>query len=280
MKTEHEEILKKQKENWDELYLGWKKWDNISMKFLRPLADAILQTIDWDEKFIVLDIAAGSGEPGVSAANLVKKGKVFGTDLSEKMLSLASKKAELMGLENYETRVCSVYELPFENNYFDIVLCRLGFMFFPDILAAVTEIKRVLKPGGRISTCVWASPEKNFWATNMMGSIKKFIDIPPPSNPDAPGMFRCAQPGYISNFFEQAGLKNISEKSVDFTQDLDSFQLYWDLFTDMSSLDVLNNADNNTKEKIKSTACENSTKFLDETGLHLPSSAIIISAQK
>jgi ubiquinone/menaquinone biosynthesis C-methylase UbiE len=278
MKPENEEIVKKQKENWDSMSVGWKKWDNLVMEKLRPLVEAILQPIQWKEDFIVLDIACGTGEPGISAAELVKRGKVFGTDLSDKMLSLASEKALIRGLNNYETRVCSVYELPFPDKFFDVVLCRLGFMFFPDILEAVNEIKRVLKPGGEISACVWGSPEKNFWATNMI-AIKQFIEIPPPK-PDAPGMFRCAAPGFLKGFFEQAGLQNISEIPVDFEQNFDSLQFYWEFYTEVANIDILNNSDEITKEKVKSKVFEYGAKYLDETGLTIPSYAIVVKARK
>ncbi len=86
-------------------------------------------------------------------------------------------------------------------------------MFFPDMLLAAKEMRRVLKPGGRIATSVWDGPEKNFWVTAIMGTIKKNMNLPAPP-PDAPGMFRCAKEGLMTGIFNQAGFKNVSQSFV------------------------------------------------------------------
>src|SRR6476661_567278 len=96
------------------------------------------------------------------------------------MLEVARENAEKRGIKNIETIACDANELPFEDERFDAVSCRMGFMFFPDMLQAAKEMLRVLKPGGRLATSVWGPPEKNFWITATMGTINKHVDVPPP----------------------------------------------------------------------------------------------------
>ena len=147
----------------------------------------------------------GSRDASSCRAGEMPKGRVVLTDLSEAMLAGASSKAEKRALGNVEVRVCGVDDLPFEDATFDSVSCRFGFMFFPDIRGAVTELVRIVRPGGRISTAVWAEPDGNAWATTPMGAISAEVALAPPE-PDAPGLFRCAAPDSIAAIFREAGL--------------------------------------------------------------------------
>jgi ubiquinone/menaquinone biosynthesis C-methylase UbiE len=95
MEPSQEQIREQQKQSWNKFSPGWKKWDTFNMAFLKPFGDAIisaLKIVDGDD---VLDIAAGTGEPGLTIATLTPNGKVIGTDLSENMLSIMPKQKEL-----------------------------------------------------------------------------------------------------------------------------------------------------------------------------------------
>ena len=205
------EIREQQKTAWNKFSPGWKKWDELFMDFLKPMGDEIIQKINPRKNDVVLDVAAGTGEPGLTIAAKVTNGKVILTDLSDEMLFVAKENATHRGIKNIKTLACDVCELPFSDNTFDAVSCRFGFMFFPDMLLAAKEMARVLKPGGRIATSVWDIAEKNFWITAMMGTINKNVGLPAPP-PGAPGMFRCAKDSLMADLFKEAGLKNISIK--------------------------------------------------------------------
>ena len=213
MESQLEQIREQQKDSWNKFSQGWKKWDDLTMDFLKPMGEEIIRQLKPKSGDMVLDVAAGTGESAIAIAALIGKGKVVITDLAEGMLEIAREKAARKGITNIETMACDVCELPFPDNTFDAISCRLGFMFFPDMLLATKEMMRVLKPGGRIATSVWNGPEKNFWVTVSMGAIAKNMQLTPPT-PGAPGMFRCAQKGLVADLFKQAGLKNISEIEV------------------------------------------------------------------
>jgi ubiquinone/menaquinone biosynthesis C-methylase UbiE len=150
------------------------------MDFLKPMGDEIIRMLSPGKNEVILDAAGGTGEPGLTIVSMVTDGKVFITDLAEGMLEIARENASSRGISNIETHTCDVCELPFDDNTFDAISCRKGFMFFPDMLLAAKEMVRVLKPGGRIAASVWDGPEKNFWVTATMGAINRNLQLLPP----------------------------------------------------------------------------------------------------
>ena len=213
MEQQLEEIREQQKASWNKFSPGWKKWDVLTMDFLKPMGDEIIRLINPQGNEIILDVAAGTGEPGLTIATKLNSGKVIITDLSDDMLEIAREHAMLRGIKNIETQACDVCELPFEDNTFDAISCRMGFMFFPEMQLAANEMVRVLKPGGRIATSVWNGPEKNFWVTVIMGAINRNMNLPAPPV-GGPGMFRCAKDELIADIFRQAGLKNVAQSEI------------------------------------------------------------------
>ena len=281
MEIEIEQIRDQQRETWNKFSPGWKKWDELTMDFLKPMGDEIIRLLNLKSDNIVLDVAAGTGEPGLTIASHLNGGKVISTDLAERMLEVAQENAKKRGIKNFETMVCDVSELPFANNTFDAISCRFGFMFFPDMLLALKEMTRVLKPGGKIATAVWNIPEKNFWVTATMATINKNIEIPPPPA-GAPGMFRCSKEGFMANLFSQAGLKNISENEVTGKLNCKTVDVYWDLMNDVAApvVAALSKADEAMKEKIKKEVYQLVNQKYPDNQVIIDSSALVIYGEK
>lgn len=182
---------------------------------------------------------------------------------------------------NIETRTCDVCELPFPDNTFDAISCRFGFMFFPDMLLAAKEMVRVLKPGGRIATAVWNVPKKNFWVTAIMGTINKNMELPVPLQ-GAPGMFRCAEDGFISALFMQVGLKNISQKEITGQLNCQTTDAYWNMMTEVGApiVAALSKADEAMKEKIKGEVYLTVNERYPDGNIMIDSSALVIYGEK
>ncbi|SDK52370.1 ubiE/COQ5 methyltransferase family protein [Pedobacter sp. ok626] len=281
MNQELEIIRDQQQEVWNKFSAGWKKWDTLTMDFLKPVGDEMIRLLSPKNNDMVLDIASGTGEPGLTIAAMLTNGKVTLTDLSADMLEIARQNGVDRGIKNIETLVCDVSELPFEDNTFDIISCRFGFMFFPDMQLAAKEMARVLKPGGKVATSVWSIPEKNFWITASMGVIQKNMDIPaPPSG--APGMFRCAKAGMMSDLFKEAGLTDISEKEIAGKMNCGTTDTYWNLMTDIAApvVAALSKADQAMKDKIKAEVYAAINQKYPDGNVIIDSSAIVVYAQK
>ena len=281
MEPQLEQIRQQQQESWNKFSAGWKKWDDLTMDFLKPMGDEIIRLLQPKNEEVVLDVAAGTGEPGLTIAAMLPGGKVIITDLAEDMLAVARENARRKNITNIETRACDVCELPFADHTFDAISCRFGFMFFPDMLLATQEMVRVLKPGGRMATSVWNGPEKNFWVTAIMETIGKNLALPAPP-PGAPGMFRCAQAGLIADLFAQAGLKNISEKEVAGRLNCKTTDVYWNMMNEIGApiVAALSKTDESTREKIKREVYQAVQQKYPDGNIAIDSSARVIYGEK
>ncbi len=281
MEQKLEEIREQQKASWNAFSIGWQKWDCLLMGFSKPMGNEIIRMLNLKDADIVLDVASGTGEPGLSIAKKLNGGKVVISDLSENMIQIAQEKAARIGIENVEAAVCDICDLPFPDNTFDAISCRFGFMFFPDMLLAAKEMMRVLKPGGRVAAAVWNVPEKNFWVTAFSSTIGRNMQLPP-AQPGGPGMFRCAESGLIQNLFQQAGFKNTSETEVNGKLKCGTTDVYWNMMTEVAApvVAALSKADDTTKEKIKREVYQAVTGKYPDGNIRIDSSALVIYGEK
>ncbi|HTN00030.1 MAG TPA: class I SAM-dependent methyltransferase [Pedobacter sp.] len=281
MDQQSQEISEKQKAAWNKFSPGWRKWDLELHNHMQPATDGIISLLQPTGSQIILDIAAGTGEPGFSIAAMLTDGKVVLTDLADEMLDIARKNALEKGIANVDFLACNVCELPFADNSFDGVSCRMGFMFFPDMLLAAKEIMRVLKPGGRIATSVWNTADKNFWVTAIRETINRNMQLPLPP-PEAPGIFRCCKSGLMTNIFNQAGFKNVSEKEVICNLKCETAETYWEMMTEIAApvVAALRKADDVMKNKIKREVYELINEKYPDGNIIMQGSALVIYGEK
>ncbi|MBI4423806.1 MAG: methyltransferase domain-containing protein [Elusimicrobia bacterium] len=207
------ELRDAQRQIWNKFSEGWKAWDAFVMAWLAPAGEAMLDLARLEPGHAVLDVATGTGEPGLSAAARLPRGSVKAVDVAEDMARAASENAARRGLGNFEALSYDGLRLPFPDRSFDAVLCRHGIIFMPDMAAAVRELARVARPGGVVVAAYWLAPERNPWASLPARVIGQTLGLTPPP-PDAPGVFRCAAPGLARRLFAEAGLKDVREREV------------------------------------------------------------------
>ena len=276
-----DEIRDAQRVTWAGLSASWEKWDSVIMDQLGAVGDAMIERLDIADDQQHLDIAAGTGEPGLSIARLTPQGRVVLTDLAAEMLDVAARRAEAQAIANIETKVCSADDLPFDDGTFDSVSVRFGYMFFPDVAKATAEFARVLKPGGRVCSSVWIKPEDNPWTTIAMHAIATEAVLAPP-DPDRPNMYRCAAPGCVSALYEAAGLRDVAEWDVDVELVTQSPEEYWDMISEHVSLAVaaLQQVDGPARERIRATAIANVRAFEKDGKVRVPGLARCIVGTK
>ena len=276
-----DEIRAQQRQTWDRFSAGWVKWDELVMAMLAPVRDAIVTGVAPAPNAEHLDIASGTGEPGLTIAAAAPDGHVVLSDLSMGMLDSARDAAAARGLTNVEFREADASALPFDDASFDSVSCRFGFMFFPDLAAAAREIARVLRPGGVVSTSVWAGPESNEWAVVPMMVIAGVVDVPLPP-PDTPGLFRCAVPGFVPELFRGAGLDVVAEDDVAVTATIEPPDRYWDYMSEVAAPVAagLAMADDAGKARIREETIAAMQSYIVDGRMEAPGLARVTTARK
>jgi ubiquinone/menaquinone biosynthesis C-methylase UbiE len=279
--SSRDDIQESQRAAWAALSAGWEKWDAIIMEQMGPVSTAMIERLGVAEDQRHLDIASGTGEPGLAIARLAPRGQVVLTDLAPEMLEIASRRAEAQRITNVATAVCGADDLPFDDMTFDSVSVRFGYMFFPDLARATAEFARVLRPGGRLCSSVWVEPENNPWTTLVTRAIARETAIVPP-DPDAPNMFRCAAPGAISALCEAAGLCDVSEWNVPVELVTESPEQYWDMISEHVSLAVaaLHQVDEPARERIAAAVVRDVSAYAGSGGVRVPGMARCIAGTR
>ena len=279
--TSGDEIRDAQRTTWAGLSAGWEKWDSVIVEQLRPVGAAMIDRLAIVDGRRHLDIASGTGEPGLTIAGLVPTGRVVLTDLVPEMLDVAMRRARAQGITNVETRVCSADELPFDDASFHSVSVRFGYMFFPDVAGATAEFARVLEPGGRLCSSVWVQPDRNPWTSIAMQAIATEAELPP-ADPDGPGMYRLAAPRRVSELYEAAGLHDVDEWDVDVELVTRSPEEYWDMISEHVSLAVaaLQEVDPPARGRIRAAAIAAAGAYERDGRIRVPGRARCIVGTK
>jgi ubiquinone/menaquinone biosynthesis C-methylase UbiE len=160
-------------------------YDNAALDFRDYFGRKAVEKLSISEGAQVLDVCCGTGSSAIPAAELVgSSGFVVGIDLAERLLALAREKARQCALENIAFRAAHMLELDYEPESFDVVLCVFGIFFAPDMPAAVRQLWRLVRPGGKFAVTTWGrdvlEPANSaFWqSVRELGS-----ELPKDSNP-------------------------------------------------------------------------------------------------
>ena len=210
------------REQWQTAAEAWHRWHPTLKTWLGPATDLMLEMAQVKEGYRILDIAAGAGEQSITAAEKVgPNGYVLATDLAPKILDFALELAAEKGIHNIETKEMDGENLTVADNSFDTVISRVGLIFFPDQQKALSEMYRVLKPGGYFAAIVYSTVDKNKFFSTPVSIIRRRAQLPPPLE-GQPGPFSLGAEGVLDSLIKQAGFVNVASEFVDARVIMDS----------------------------------------------------------
>ena len=230
----------------------------------------------------MLDVAGGAGEPSLTIADRVgPTGSVTCTDAVAEMVEAARAEGGRRGLTNVEFRQCTAESLPFADDSFDVVLSRLGAMFFPDPLAACKEMLRVTKRGGRIAFVVWYKSELNPFCHIVSDAIARHVPAPP-TDPDAPGAFRFAELGKLASILTQAGATDVTEQVLEFQMQAPiSAEQFWTFRSETSETlrSKLATLSESAKAQVGREVLESVRPFFPNDRMNFPTQMLIVTGR-
>ena len=274
------------KEEWtgERTVAAWRKWHAQIAAFTRGATEAILEAAQLRPGMRVLDLACGVGDPALSiAAQVGLSGRVTATDFGPGMMSLAEELARKKGLANIDFREANAESLPFADASFDILTCRFGIMFFPDLGKALRECLRVLNPGGRAAFVAWGKKEQPFFTTTA-GIVLKHVPVPPPPpDPDGPSLFMFGERDRLRRALESAGFANVHEEDrIIPGRWSSSVEEYWEQFTEVAApfRPLLDQLTPEQRAQARDESLLAVKKFWDGHEINLPLEIVIGSAMR
>ena len=193
----------------------WVKWQARMDSKLHPFGEAALAAARLQTGERVLDVGCGCGDTSLSAASTVgPDGHVVGLDVSAPMLEVARSRGAPLAQLQFERQDAQSY-LPPEP--FDAIVSRFGVMFFEAPELAFSNLRRALKPGGRMAFACWKSPRENPWASKPLAFVHTVVGTPPPAPPSKTGPFAFADPELVRGLLEGAGFHGVALTSLNAT---------------------------------------------------------------
>jgi SAM-dependent methyltransferase len=192
-------------------------WASRADVFERSVAgydDALFDAAGLRPTDRVLDVGCGTGSTSRRAARNAMRGGVLGVDLSSAMVSEARRRAEEEGLRNAEFLQADAQIHAFAPASFDVAISRTAAMFFSDRVAALANVRRALRPAGRLILLVWQPASRNAWFLELTRALADGRRRPTPP-PDAPSPFALADPDVIAAVLSAAGYADVAIRGLE-----------------------------------------------------------------
>ncbi len=229
----------------------------------------------------VLDVGTGPGEPALTLARMVgPQGKVLGVDLSERMIELAKERAKQQGLDNAEFQVMDAEELELDDGSFELVTNRFGLQIFTDPEKAIAESHRVLAPGGRFATSVWAAPGERVPHIHVL--IGPMLELAEPDETGyIPTPYEMGGEGELVELLEAAGFTDVREERASYDYVFASADEYLETMLEGTPVGhSLEEEDEDVQASVLADARENLEAYTYGDALVIPGEAAYVVGTK
>ena len=232
-------MAEEEKRDWNSSAAGWKKWHGVSEKAAQTATESMLDLAGIASGYRVINFATGLGDTAVACARRVGDGgSVLATDAADNMLEYARRYAADEGLNNISFARVDFDALFLDQGNFDAAICRWGLMFARDIVASLSAIRSVLRPGGAFAAVVWGLPERAEVHTVSNTILMQTLNEPPISNGKGTP-FALSDRTQLERYFASAGFTNVESQIVSIVHEFQSAEDYAGYRRERSSIGKL-----------------------------------------
>ncbi|HKG63871.1 MAG TPA: methyltransferase domain-containing protein [Solirubrobacteraceae bacterium] len=264
-----DDVRQQSRARWTATAQGWGARADQMRRATMPVATWMVDAIGPQPGDTLLELAAGPGDTGFLAAELIRPGgTLICSDFVPEMLNVAQERAKALSLDNVRFKqIDAETGIDIEAASIDGVLCRWGYMLMADPVTALAQTRRVLKPGARLALAAWTGPDENPWSALLTRElIRRGLEERP--DPDAPGQFAWATEGVIGERLEEAGFVDYEVAKVGFALAFDSLEHWWDTSRDTSMrfADAAARMDAGTAAEVRAALAEAAAPYTDGDG--------------
>ena len=264
-----DEYRKTSHDNWERIAGNWESEREFIHSMTGAVNERLIERLDPQPGNTVLDIAAGTGDTGFMAARRIgDEGRLVTTDFASSMVEAAQRNGDAQGLDNVEYRVLDAEKMDFDDDSFDRVLARFGYMLMADPAAALAETRRVLRDDGRLAFAVWAGPETNMWAA-IPGMVLVGRGVIPAPEPNAPGIFAMGDPGRIRELVTGAGFGEPEIDQVEINWEYGEVDTHWQLTLKLAGplADAIGKLDDEEREAVRAEVSSQIEPLMESGGV-------------
>lgn len=270
------------REAWDRVSSGWARQADSLRQAAMPVSLRMIEHAGLQPGQRVLELAAGPGDTGFMAAELISPGGVLVcSDGAEGMLNVARARAEELGVTGVEFKQLELEWIDLPAADVDVILCRWGLMLTVDPSAAVAECRRVLKPGGRLAVAVWDTAERNP-DMSIPGAALASLGLAEPPAPGGPGPFALSAPGALAELLADGGFVDPLVEAVPIRLEYSSVQDWTGKMVDLSNQfrQIWQDLDGEARQAvIRETAARVSEYTAQDGSLAFPGSCLVAVAE-
>ena len=211
-----------QRKQWNVAAHGWNKWSELIDRAASGVSERLVALAGVEPGSRVLDVAAGYGEPSLTAARKAgPEGSVTATDISPEMVAFGRERAKREGAENLEFVEADASSLSFPEGSFDAAVSRWGIIFDPDGEGAAARVRGFIKPGGRMAISSWGTPDEVPFLGVPVRTVMSRLNVPPPA-PGTPGPLSRPTEAALAGLLEGGGFAGVEAERITVTFELDS----------------------------------------------------------
>ena len=240
-------------------------YDNRSQRYFAMTGERIISQLNPDKGSKILDIACGTGAVTVAAGQaILPDGQVQAIDMADNMLEQAARKIQRLGLCNIDLHNMDATGLDFASNYFDAAICSFGIFFMPDMLTAISEWQRVLKPAGKLLFTSFAESAFGEPIQFFKADIAEFgIEL------EVSQVMDVADESACTSLLNQAGYQHIKIRTEQMGFHLDSAQDWWTILISSGLRGYIEQLSTENRKTFQKTHLAHISQLADEKGIWL-----------
>lgn len=266
---------------WASVAGAWGEHADFVDKRIAPITTRMLEVSQPGPGQRVLELACGAGGAGLAAATLVgPTGEIVLSDVVPEMTAIAQSRAEALGLTNVTTSVLDLEQIDQPDASYDVVLCRDGLMLVPDPPRAAREIRRVLRPGGRVAVVVWGPRAQNPSIGILFDAVSAQLGAPVPP-PGVPGPFSLDDPAALARVLSESGLVDVKVDEEPTPARIGSFEDWWTRTCALAGplAQILAGLPPDAAKELRARAREAVRPYETSSGLAFPGVSLLASGQ-